>query len=286
MESQRIGPALLFLLFCAGVISAIYYFKRVDEANDAFLDARKVHEVTLQQLGEKQRQQHDIQEKLDLQNEIEKGRSLIEQRATELAKLHRSVEADLKYLSTAVAKARNQKAALSQSQPIPTFVLRNGTTLANAKITRAEGSAITVVHSDGISQVDFGDFPEGLVEEFDLGPDSIQAQLEALQQEVGLAPNVGKSQLQAQARGYARKIQQLESAHERAWHYCKKLEAEVARYNADIKEAEETGQPTFRLRSARDVAQGSAGNARRQVSELEKELLRARAAAAELKNGS
>lgn len=283
MESQNIWPPILVLILAIGALFGYYHLERVDEARNALESARMGRENSQKYLNSRRAMWGELEQKVVLAHRIQANETLLAERETRLENIRREVEADLNYLSDSMGSAKQQLMAESGAQSVPVFQLKDGRSFNNAKITRADGSGISVVHSDGISKIEMTNLPDELVEKFDLGPNSIQHGIENLQQIVGLAPDEDRSKLEAQERAYARRIEQLEAAVERARSFKVRLEEEVLRFDEQIEEARSEGQLTITLRSSRDVADGKAGDARRELVELENELLRLRAAAAELK---
>lgn len=274
MESQSIWPPLLVLVLAVGALFAFYHFERVDEANLQLINARTAH-TTITRLWEER------QNRSGLLQQIQTSKADIEKKKVDLARMRVSVEADMRYIGSSMASAINQVIKDSSAQSIPILELTNGETLKEAKITRAEKGGIGVVHSDGIAKVDIANLPEDILERFDLGPLSLQREIENLQLVVGIAPNVDTKTRETEQQTNARQVIQLEAAIENARNFKNRLEAEVARYDEQIRAAETIGQPTVVLRSSRDVANGKAGDARIELAALEQELIRIRAAAGE-----
>lgn len=275
MESKSIWPPLLVLLLAVGALFGFYRLERVDEANLKLVETKTAHATISRYL-------EDRRERAALLHQILATRKGIEKKKEDLGIIRMSVEADIRYIQSSMSSAIAQVIKDSRDQAIPVLELADGEVLREAKITRADATGVAVVHTDGIAKIDVTNLPKNLVERFDLGPESLQREIENLQLVVGLSPEVDTTTRDAEQQAYARKIVQLEASIERARSFKDRLEAEVERYEEQIKDAEANGRPTITDRSSRDVADGKAGDARNDLAELEQELIRLKAAAGQL----
>ena len=229
MEDGRYWPPVLVLILAVVALFGFRYMEEVDVANAAYedaklalaqtresLDARKAMWATVEaasaKLAKAQEKQNEI---LRMQDEAEKKERLI--------------GGDLKYTLKSFSAVVEKIRADAVGCEIPEIVLLNGTTLKNAKIRKVDYNTISLFHASGISSVPYDQLPKDLVEKFDLGPGSLIAQLEQLEDSIGTtdatAKNDGEPSPELQA--VRRKISQLDIKINTASVRKDKLEAEA-----------------------------------------------------------
>lgn len=133
-------------------------------------------------------------------------------------------------------------------------------------------SGISLMHADGIGTYAPDLLPADIQEIYDLGSNALLPQLEQLQKNLQdsspPAITVDNSKSTNATKGQA----SLQIAIDTATLHVKKEEAKVLDLDKEIKKAEEKRMPTFNLRTMRDIAEGTAGQARNELKKLQFEL--------------
>lgn len=273
MEDGRFWPPILVLLLVVGSLFAFRYMEQVDVANGALVDAKLALEQTKESLAGRREMWKAVEAaslKLSRAQQKTKEAATIQNEAD---KKERLVEGDLKYTIKSFKEAVEKVRADAVGTDIPELVLLNGKTLKGAKIRKAESASISFLHAEGISSASVNDLPRDLVDKFDMGTSSITVQLEQL--ESNISNNVASTPAASESPellALRKRIAQLTIQIDSASTHKDKLETEVKNYNDQIKAAELVNNPTFNLRTMRDVAEGNAGLARNELKLLKAEL--------------
>jgi hypothetical protein len=105
-------------------------------------------------------------------------------------KKQRQVESDLRYLTNSMPEAVEKVRAAGVGTPYPEIMLNDSTKLTDAQIKKFDESGISFLHSGGFQVVPVEKLPPALLEQFDLGPNSLVRQIAALNEEfVGVGPS-------------------------------------------------------------------------------------------------
>ena len=269
MENAKFWPALIMLALAVGGIFAFRYFEIYDKANSAAIDARSAVNIATEGMNLRK----DMWGRVGtLIQEVAEANDRHQKAQGEADTKERLVTGDLTYLT----KAMKEKVASVRMDATKTDIaavsLRNGKTLRNAKIKKVDDVSATFLHSDGIITVPVGDLPVELVERFDLGSESIVAQLEGLERDIGSKVDIPVVVDDSNLIGVRKRMAQINVQIEHATKHKDKLEKEVTDYSEEMKKAESNGIPTTTLSGMRDIAEGNAGMARIQLRQLQTEL--------------
>jgi hypothetical protein len=269
MEDGKFWPALIMLALAVGGIFAFRYFKMYEKANSTVVDARTAVNIATEALNLRK----DMWGRVGtLIQEVAEANERHRKAQAEADTKERLVTGDLAYLT----KAMKEKVASIRMEATNTEIaavsLRNGKNLRNARIIRVDDTSATFLHSDGITTVAVGDLPAELVEKFDLGSESIVAQLERLERDIGSKVDVPVAVDDSNLVGVRKRIAQINVQIEHATKHKDKLEKEVKDYGDEMKKAESNGIPTTNISGMRDIAEGNAGMARIQLRQLQTEL--------------
>ena len=269
MEDGKFWPALIMLALAVGGIFAFRYFEMYDKANSAAIDARSAVNIATEALNLRKemwgRAGTLIQEVAEANERHQKAQG-------EADTKERLVTGDLAYLTKAMKEKVASVRMEATNTEIAAVSLRNGKNLRNARIKKVDDISATFLHSDGITTVAVGDLPAELVEKFDLGAESIVAQLERLERDIGSKVDVPVAVDDSNLVGVRKRIAQINVQIEHATKHKDKLEKEVKDYGEEMKKAESNGIPTTNISGMRDIAEGNAGMARIQVRQLQTEL--------------
>ncbi len=269
MEDGKFWPALIMLALAVGGIFAFRYFEMYDKANSAAIDARSAVNIATEALNLRKEMWGRVG---TLIQEVAEANERHQKAQGEADTKERLVTGDLAYLT----KAMKEKVASIRMEATNTEIaavsLRNGKNLRNARIKKVDDISATFLHSDGITTVAVGDLPAELVEKFDLGSESIVAQLERLERDIGSKVDVPVAVDDSNLVGVRKRIAQINVQIEHATKHKDKLEKEVKDYGEEMKKAESNGIPTTNISGMRDIADGNAGMARIQLRQLQTEL--------------
>jgi hypothetical protein len=269
MEDGKFWPALIMLVLAVGGIFAFRYFEMYDKANSTAIDARSAVNIATEALNLRKemwgRAGTLIQEVAEANERHQKAQG-------EADTKERLVTGDLAYLTKAMKEKVASVRMEATNTEIAAVSLRNGKNLRNARIKKVDDISATFLHSDGITTVAVGDLPAELVEKFDLGSESIVAQLERLERDIGSKVDVPVAVDDSNLVGVRKRIAQINVQIEHATKHKDKLEKEVKDYGEEMKKAESNGIPTTNISGMRDIAEGNAGMARIQVRQLQTEL--------------
>ncbi len=269
MEDGKFWPALIMLALAVGGIFAFRYFEMYDKANSAAIDARSAVNIATEALNLRKEMWGRVG---TLIQEVAEANERHQKAQGEADTKERLVTGDLAYLT----KAMKEKVAAVRMEATNTEIaavsLRNGKNLRNAKIKKVDDTSATFLHSDGITTVAVGDLPAELIEKFDLGSESIVAQLDRLERDIGSKVDVPVAVDDSNLVGVRKRIAQINVQIEHATKHKDKLEKEVKDYGDEMKKAESNGIPTTNISGMRDIADGNAGMARIQLRQLQTEL--------------
>ena len=269
MEDGKFWPALIMLALAVGGIFAFRHFEIYDKANAAAIDARSAVNIATEGLNLRknmwERMATLLQEGTEANDRHQKAQA-------EADTKERLVTGDLTYLTKAMKEKVASVRLEATKTEIGAVALRNGKTIRNAKIKKVDDVSATFLHSDGIITVPVSDLPEELVERFDLGSESIVAQLENLERDIGSKVDIPVVLEDPNVLGVRKRIAQISVQIEHATKHKDKLEKEVSDYGEEMKKAESNGIPTTNISGMRDIAEGNAGMARIQLRQLQTEL--------------
>lgn len=269
MEDGKFWPALIMLALAVGGIFAFRHFEIYDKANAAAIDARSAVNIATEGLNLRknmwERMATLLQEGTEANDRHQKAQA-------EADTKERLVTGDLTYLTKAMKEKVASVRLEATKTEIGAVALRNGKTIRNAKIKKVDDVSATFLHSDGIITVPVSDLPEELVERFDLGSESIVAQLENLERDIGSKVDIPVVLEDPNLLGVRKRIAQISVQIEHATKHKDKLEKEVSDYGEEMKKAESNGIPTTNISGMRDIAEGNAGMARIQLRQLQTEL--------------
>lgn len=269
MEDGKFWPALIMLALAVGGIFAFRYFEMYDKANSAAIDARSAVNIATEALNLRKEMWGRVG---TLIQEVAEANERHQKAQGEADTKERLVTGDLAYLT----KAMKEKVAAVRMEATNTEIaavsLRNGKNLRNARIKKVDDTSATFLHSDGITTVAVGDLPAELIEKFDLGSESIVAQLDRLERDIGSKVDVPVAVDDSNLVGVRKRIAQINVQIEHATKHKDKLEKEVKDYGDEMKKAESNGIPTTNISGMRDIADGNAGMARIQLRQLQTEL--------------
>ncbi len=178
------SKAWIFIVIISILIGAGYgahYLTSVDSANASLLESKSkladVHEM----LGQRKKAWEATERLIATTRELAEQNNVLSKAKEVLDKRYRAVDADLKY---AVDSMRSSVERVRESAPgteIGDVNLVNGKVLQAAKIRKVEESNISFIHSSGIGTVTVDLLPNEILERFDLGPNALLPQLEAVQ---------------------------------------------------------------------------------------------------------
>lgn len=269
MEDGKFWPALIMLALAVGGIFAFRHFEIYDKANAAAIDARSAVNIATEGLNLRknmwERMATLLQEGTEANDRHQKAQA-------EADTKERLVTGDLTYLTKAMKEKVASVRLEATKTEIGAVALRNGKTIRNAKIKKVDDVSATFLHSDGIITVPASDLPEELIERFDLGSESIVAQLENLERDIGSKVDIPVVLEDPNLLGVRKRIAQISVQIEHATKHKDKLEKEVSDYGEEMKKAESNGIPTTNISGMRDIAEGNAGMARIQLRQLQTEL--------------
>lgn len=269
MEDAKFWPALIMLALAVGGIFAFRYFEMYDKANSAAIDARSAVNIATEALNLRKEMWGRVG---TLIQEVSEANERHQKAQGEADTKERLVTGDLTYLTKAMKEKVASVRMEAANSEIAAVSLRNGKTLRNARIKKVDDTSATFLHSDGIITVAVGDLPAELVEKFDLGSESIVAQLESLERDIGSKVDIPVAVDDSNLVGVRKRIAQINVQIEHATKHKDKLEKEVKDYGEEMKKAESNGIPTTNISGMRDIAEGNAGMARIQLRQLQTEL--------------
>jgi chromosome segregation ATPase len=190
MDSNKLWFPILLLLLAVGGMFAYRHLAQVDEGNAKVLNARESLasvRVSLKARKESLGKVDAAAGRLgDAKARLAKSANDME----EAEKKQRQVESDLRYLTNSMPEAVEKVRAAGLGTRYPEVVLNDSKKLTDAQIKKFDESGISFLHSGGFQVVPVENLPPALVEQFDLGPNSLVRQIAALNEEfVGLGPD-------------------------------------------------------------------------------------------------
>lgn len=177
MDNGRALLPILVLLIAVGGMFAYRYLVEVDEANGRLLNAResfataqgavKTRKDTWQSVEAAAAKLRDAKARLD-----KSAREL-----EEVAKKERLMESNLRYLANSMTEAVERVRAAGVGTLHSEIILVDAGKLKDAQIKRIDESGISFLHSEGFQVVPLKNLPPALIEQFDLGPNSLVKQI-------------------------------------------------------------------------------------------------------------
>ena len=255
---------------------AFRYMEQIDVVNAAVVDGKLILKQTHETLNGRKEVLAKAEAAYQKFQQATIKKELAGKIQVEADKKERRIEGDLKYtvnsFQDTVDAARNG----AKGVELPELKLVSGKVYKTVKMRKADAETISIVYSEGIANIQADQLPQNFVAQYDMGPNSLSAQLQELvksttnsdpMQDLNALNN--ESELQSVRRKISRLLVQIESSTK----YKDKLEGEVQEYDNQIKSTETKSTiPTFTLRNMRDVAEGNAGLARNELKALEIEM--------------
>jgi len=255
---------------------AFRYMEQIDVVNAAVVDGKLVLKQTQESLnGRKEVLAKAENAYLKFQQAAVK-KEMAAKNQDEADKKERRVEGDLNYTVKSFQDTADTVRNSATGVVLPELQLVGGKIYKDVKIRKADSESISVVHSEGIANIRADQLPQNLIVQYDIGPNSLSAQLLELLKNASnpdSTKNSNASPAESELHSLRQKISHLSVQIESATKYKDKLEGEVKEYESQIKSTETKSTiPTFTLRSMRDVAEGNAGVARNELKQLEIEM--------------
>ena len=270
MENGGFWAPLIILILAVAGMFGFRYLEQLDAATAALVDTKLVLKQTQESLAGRKEMWAIVDAAAQ---KLAKAR-LVQDEAD---KKQRLVEGDLRYTVKSFKAAVDKVRTDALGCEIPEIALLNGTFFKAAKIRKMDNTSMTFLHSNGISTVQIDQLPQDLVEKFDMGARSLVNQLDQLEASMDSSdsPVEAKPEIVENPKLLAvqKRIAHLEIQINSATIHKEKLEKEVIDCDAQIKSIEATGgAATFSMRTRRDIAEGNAGTARRELNLLKMEL--------------
>lgn len=279
-ESRACAPIFVLLIIISGVFT-LAYFDKVDKAAAA-LETAKVQAG--QSLGSLRATEQMLAARTALKQENQAFLTrlqLAERRLNAAEKIIATadnkqllIESDLRNLVDSVKGITAQRLEAIKETVLHELQLKSGKILRNVRLRKFDDALCSFVHSDGIGSMPMSELPLDLLEQLNIGPESILGRLHQFQIDMGLAApltTAGRTKKEP-LNMLSRRAAELESRIAGASAHLARLESEVNEYDVSIMKEQTLGNPTFNIRSMRDVAVGNAGLARLNLTKLEADL--------------
>lgn len=189
MDYEKAWFPILLLLIAVGGMFTYRYLGLVDEANAKLLSARESLASVRFTLQAKKDSWQKVEAAATRSREAISRLEKSEQALKEIEVKQRQVENELEYLRDSMPEAVEKVRAAGVGTVHPEIVLNDSTKLKAAQIKKIDETRISFIHSEGFYVVPLEKLPPSLIEQFDLGPNSLISEIATLYEAfVGLGP--------------------------------------------------------------------------------------------------
>lgn len=177
---------LILMLFgmLIGVGYAAHYLTSVDNANFAKLEQTARLESVKEMLGQRKKSWEKIEQLAKKNREVAEHHEVLMKAKEVLDTRYRKIESEVKYAAESIKNAVDKARSNAPGTELGDITLTSGKVLRNAKVRAVEPNAISFIHADGIGSIDAELLPTDIKERYDLGANSIVAQMEAVRDTV------------------------------------------------------------------------------------------------------
>jgi hypothetical protein len=281
MNESRAGAPIFVLLIIISGVFTLAYFDKVDIAAAA-LETAKVQagrslgsiRATEQMLAARTALKQQNQAFLTQLQLAERRLNAAEKIIATADNKQLLIASDLRNLVDSVKAITAQRLEAIKETELHELQLRSGEILRKVRLRKFDDALCSFVHSDGIGSMPMSELPLDLLEQLNIGPESILGRLHQFEIDMGLAApltTAGRTKKEP-LNVLFRRAAELESRIAGASAHLSRLESEVNEYDISIMKEQTLGNPTFNIRSMRDVAVGNAGLARLNLTKLETDL--------------
>jgi hypothetical protein len=276
-RSWPFGAALLAVLCGA---AGLWYADMVDKARITIETARLRLDHTRRSLAAKQQR---AAARNDERQQSELPQQQLHLAETRLAEASRRRDATAARKQTILAELRSLVAAMEQAAQraedawrrieIPELHLASGKVLRNVKLGGNDGTRWNLTHSEGAGSVLLQEMPSSLPSELDATSVSLLHRLRNFESRIDpKEQDHAEDTSTVQLVRVRKEIDLLQAALERLTVQRLQQEALVREYEHKITLGANLAQPTFNLRTERDIAEGNAGQVRSEISRIEARL--------------
>jgi hypothetical protein len=183
MDYEKAWFPVFLVLLAIGGMFAYRYLGLVDEGNGKLLNARESLasvRVTLQARKDSWQKVDSVLARLrDAKTRSEKSAQALKESEVK----QRQVESDLRYLTNSMPEAVEKVRTAGVGTLYPEIMLNDSKKLTDAQIKKIDESGISFLHSGGFQVVPLEKLPPSLIEQFDLGENSLVKQIATLNAE-------------------------------------------------------------------------------------------------------
>jgi len=199
MDESKVWAPLILLAILIGGTFLYRHLDLVDSANEAYVTTRDAVHTAEESLRVRQNQWDGISKAVGeararLAAATEKHDKAAATNA-EADKLQRKVENELNYLINSFAGSVERARSTALGTRLPSLVLADGKTLTNVQFKKFDDTGISLIHDGGFGSVPVSNLPNELVEQFDIGPNSIVNKARELKAEAARTPTADKTEV-------------------------------------------------------------------------------------------
>lgn len=184
MEPAKVWTPLILLAVLIGGIFLFRHLDLVDKANADLLTSKGALRMSEEALKARTANLDKLTAAITKANtSLADATGRHDKAALALAdaeKLQRKVEGELNYLTNSFPAAIEKVRSGALGTVLPAVSLGDGKKLTQAQIKKIDENGISFIHSEGFGTVPVENLPVELVEQFDLGPNSILRQAEKI----------------------------------------------------------------------------------------------------------
>lgn len=198
MDAAKVWTPLILLALLVGGIFLYRHLDLVDRANADFIEMKDALHTAEESLRVRQTQWDAISKAVnDARAKLTAATGKREKAAAtnaEAEKLQRKVESELNYLVNAFPGVVEKVRANALGTTLPSLILADGKKLTNAQFKKIDDSGIAFIHDGGFGSVPVGNLPANLVEQFDIGSNSISRKAQDLKEESLRTPTADQTE--------------------------------------------------------------------------------------------
>lgn len=177
---SKIWMILILFAMVVGVGYAAHYLTSVDNANFAKLEQVSRLESVQEMLGQRKKSWEKMEQLVKKNREVAEHHEVLIKAKEVLDTRYRKIESEVKYAAESIKNAVDKSRSNAPGTEFGDITLTNGKVLRNAKVRAVEPDVVSFIHADGIGAIDVELLPAEIKERYDLGGNSIVAQMEAV----------------------------------------------------------------------------------------------------------
>lgn len=193
MDFAKLWIPIIGIFLAVGGLFTFRHFELVDKANAEMLTARLYLEQAQQSLEARSTSWNNLNAALidftAAKTRLDKstsGKDIADSK-------QRLVEGDLAYLVKSMPGIVEKVRTAAIGTTLTEVVLNDSKVLKNAQIKKIEETGMSFIHSEGFGSVPLDNLPAALVEQFDLGPNSLVKRIKKLDEFIKDPSAAGKS---------------------------------------------------------------------------------------------